>query len=305
MSSGLNCGPQRNFEYEGKIMKKYVEFLILFFLTTSIVCAQDIIYPYGANAPVDSDIKNLEWNRYSNDDIVILSIDNEQGKWLNSNIESMRFWCLGRWGFPESRFTKECRIFCVPNKQLLKKLFNLEQSKFELRKDVTAIWFSMEDGPSSILPPLLTQICLSEFEIKHNVKFGLWFKHGISQLNGVTSDIRKNITNLKQQSVLTSEKIFTMTEEDYFKENVEIRRIFDKQSLILCVMLRKEFGEAKLQGFLRIASNNKSQDVLRVVYGFSGFVHFDKQYYRFIQDLASDVLNNKTPDAYLEIKAVR
>lgn len=252
----------------------------------------------------------MGWNRYTVENIVVLSIDNEQGKWISENIGKIRSWCLTRWGFPESKFTKECRIFCVPNKELFKKLFNLEQSKVELRSDVTVIWFVLDDKPAKILPPLLTQICLVEFEAKHNVKIDWWFKRGASQLNGIIPDIRQSVSGLnetlkKDQLIFVSEKMFTMTEESYLKESIENRKLFDQEAIALCIMLRKEFGEAKLQGFLRIASKNNSQDVLKVVYGFSGYQHFDKQYIRFMKELTADVLNNKTPDSYLEIKPVR
>jgi len=271
--------------------------------------AQDLIYPYGASVPTDPDLKNLEWNRYTAESIVVLSIDDGQGKWLSENINKIRSWCLTRWGFPESNFTKECRVFCVPNKELLKKLFNLEQSKVELRNDMTVIWVALDDKPAKIIPPLLTQICLAEFEAKHNVKIGWWFKRGASQLNGIVPDIRQSISGLSDmlksdQPIFVSEKMFTMTEEDYLKESVENRKVFDQEAIALCIMLRKEFGEAKLQGYLRIASRNNSQDVLKVVYGFSGYGHFDKQYIRFMRDLTADVLNNKTPDSYLEIRPV-
>ena len=301
-------------------MKKYIGLLVLAIAfgfaavgpnsVGSTAQAQDLIYPYGAAVPTDPDLKNLEWNRYTADNIVILSIDNGQGKWLSENIDKIRLWCLTRWGFPESKFTKECRIFCVPNKELFKKLFNLEQSKVELRKDMTVIWVVLEDKPAKTIPPLLTHICLTEFEAKYNVKIGWWFKRGASQLNGSIPDIRQSVSGLndmlkKDQPIFVSEKMFTMTEEDYLKESVENRKVFDQEAVALCIMLRKEFGEAKLQGFLRIASRNNSQDVLKVVYGFSGYGHFDKQYIRFMRDLTSDVLNNKTPDSYLEIRPVR
>ena len=300
-------------------MKKYIELLILAFAFGFAAVgssfgptaqAQEIIYPYGASVPTDPELKGLEWNRYTTENIVIMSIDNEQGKWLGENIDKIRSWCLIRWGFPESKFTKECRIFCVPNKQLLKKLFNLEQPKVEMRRDLTVIWVAIDDKPARLLPPLLTQICLVEFEARHNVKMGWWYKRGASQLNGAVVDVRQSVSNLndmlkKDHPIFVSEKMFTMTEEDYLKETTDNRKIFDQQAISLCIMLRKEFGEAKLQGFLRMASKNNSQDVLKVVYGFSGFDHFDKQYIRFMRDLVSDVVNNNTPDSYLEIKPVR
>ncbi len=274
--------------------------------------AQDsnLVYPAGTNLPVDPEFKNLEWNRYKTDNFVIMSIDNAQGKWLNDNIDKIRSWCLTRWGFPEFKFNKECRIFCVPNKDLLKKLFNLDQSKVEIRKDVNVIWIVLDDKPSRTIPPPLTQVCIAEFESKHNVKIGWWFKRGASILNGAIPDIKQTISGLndvlkKDQPIYVSEKMFTMTEDDYLKESLENRKIFDQEATALCIMLRKEFGEAKLQGFLRISSSNNPQDVMKVVYGFNNFAQFDKQYIRFMRDLTFDVLNNKTPDSYLEIKPVR
>jgi len=275
--------------------------------------AQDkvgIVYPYGVDVPTDPELKNLQWNRYAAENFSILSIDDAQGKWLSENMDKIRSWCLTRWGFPESKFTKECRVFCVPNKALLKKLFSLEQSKVEVRKDMTVMWLVLDDKPARTIPPQLTHICLTEFEAKHNVVIGWWFKRGSAQLNGTIPDIRQSVAALddmlkKDRPIFVSEKMFTMTEEDYNKESAANKKIFDQQAVALCIMLRKEFGEAKLQGFLRISSKNNSQDVLKVVYGFSGYGHFDKQYIRFMRDLTYDVLNNKTPDSYLEIRPVR
>lgn len=303
-------------------MKRYTGFVSIFLALVlagwimnfqSPAIAQEksgIVYPHGADVPTDPELKNLQWNRYTAENFSILSIDDAQGKWLSENMDKIRSWCLTRWGFPESKFTKECRIFCVPNKALFKKLFSLEQSKVEIRKDMTVMWIVLDDKPARTIPPQLTQICLAEFEAKHNVTIGWWFKRGAAQLNGTIPDIRQTVAGLdamlkKDQPMFVSEKMFTMTEDDYNKESAANKVIFDQQAVALCIMLRKEFGEAKLQGFLRIGSKNNSQDVLKVVYGFSGYGHFDKQYIRFMRDLTSDVLNNKTPDSYLEIRPVR
>lgn len=301
-------------KYIGVSLQRCFGWICLFFVFGSFlilpdkvgsVQAQEVIFPYGAG-PTDPDLKNLEWNRYVVDNFSILSIDNGQGKWLSENLASIRQWCLTRWGFPESKLTKECRLFCVPNKPLLKKLFGLEQSKFEIRKDVNVIWLVLDDKPAKVIPPHLTQICFSEFETVHNIKIGLWFKRGSAILNGPTSEVRQNIASLDvSKAGFLSEKMFTMTEDDYNKETFENRKLYDQQAVILCILLRKEFGEAKLQGFLRLTSRNNPQDVLKVIYGFSGYSHFDRQYIRFTKDLNSDIVNNKTPDSYLEIKPVR
>jgi len=302
-------------------MKRLILLFGLLVFSSNIANAQShvqIEYPYGVSAPTDADLKDLAWNRYTTDNFVILSIDNAQGKWLSENIESIKKWCLSRWGFPDDshrKFSKECRIFCVPNKTLFKKLFSLEQSKIEVRKkanqlDMTVMWLVLDDKPSRIIPPYLTQVCLAEFEATNNVSLGFWFKRGSALLNGTVPDARQQMVNLSNvvsndQPMFTSEKMFTLTEEDYLKESAENKQIFDQEAIALCVMLRKEFGEAKLQGMLRISSKNNPQDVLRVIYGFSGYSHFDKQYIRFMRDLSGEVVNGKTPDAYLEIKPVR
>jgi hypothetical protein len=96
-----------------------------------------------------------------------------------------------------------------------------------------------------------------------------------------------------------------MTEEEYTKLKPEEHAIFDAQSVVLCLMLRKEFGEAKLQGFLRIAQRNKMEDVLRLVYSFQSFKNFDASYARYMKDLTNDVAASRIPDSYLEIKPVK
>lgn len=262
------------------------------------------------------DVKSLKWNRYTKDNFVILSIDNSQGEWLNKNIETIKKWCLIRWGFTENsdKPKKECRVFCVPNKNLLKKMFGLEQSKVEIRRksdqiDMTVMWLVLDDEPLGNIPSYLTQICLAEFEEKNNVVIGWWFKRGSSLLNGSVSDVRQQVASLsevvkKDQPIFASDKMFTLTEDEYLKETGEYKKIFDKQAIVLCMMLRKEFGEAKLQGFLRLSNKNDFQNVLHVVYGFSGFNHFDKQYIRYTRDLTGGVIGGKTPDSYFEITPV-
>lgn len=254
----------------------------------------------------DSEIQNLEWNRYVTPNFTILSLDNAQGKMLYEHIEKINQNSILRWGFPELKFDKECRIFCVSDQRLLKKLFNLDQPKVEFRKDLTVIWFVLDGREIS---PLLTQVCLEEFELRHHVKIGFWFKRGSSLLSD-TKEIRQELIKFSQtlekdQPIYPSEKMLTMSQEDYLKESLSNRVIYDRQAILLCLMLRKEFGEAKLQGFLRLTNRNSPKDGLKIVYEFDGYDQFDKQFIRFMKDLSSDVVNNKTPDHYLEIKAVR
>lgn len=268
-----------------------------------------MMYPYGASQQ-DADIKNLEWNRYTAGKFTILSIDDSHGKILQKNAEQIRSYCLTRWGFPETEFLKECRIFCVPDKLLMKKLFTLEQSKTEVRQDIAVIWLIANSDPLTAIPEYMTIAALSEFETKYQLKLGFWFKRGSSILNGVLPKVKQSLIELNEglassEAIFLSEKMFSMTADDYAKESLESRKTFDRQAVALCLMLRKEFGEAKLQGFLKVSTKNNNQQVMKVIYGFDNFDLFDVQYKRYLRDLSSDIVNNKTPDSYLEIYPVR
>lgn len=305
-----------------KYARRFVSWFVLIALAVSIgslaspsnVIAQELIAPTGTTVPSDPALKDLVWNRYTTKSFVIMSIDDAQGKWMSGNMELVKTWCLERWGFPDFQFTKECRIFCVPNKALLKKLFNLDESKAEVRRtngqiEITAMWLVLDDKPARIVPPQLTKICMAEFEQRHNVTIPFFAKNGIALLNGTIPDIRGHIVSLgtvvqKDQPIFISEKMFLMTEEEYNKQSVEHKKIFDQQSVALCLLLRKEFGEAKMQGFLRMTVKNPPKDVLYAVYGFNSYAQFDQSYLRFMKDISREVTQQKTPDSYLEIRAV-
>jgi hypothetical protein len=274
-----------------------------------------ILQPIGSESPTDLELKDLVWNRYTSNNFVIMSIDNAQGKWMSENINKIKTWCIERWGFPDFQFTKECRVFCVPNKSLCKKLFNLDDSKVEIRRkngeiEITAMWLILDDKPARIIPKQLTQVCFAEFEQKHNVTIPFFAKNGIRLLNGISSDIRSDMIYLglhvdKDQPIFISEKMFLMTEDEYENSSLENKKIFDSQSIALCLLLRKEFGETKMQGFLRMSSKNDPKDVLLTIYGFTSYAQFDQSYLRYIKDLSREVSSNKTPDSYLEISPVK
>lgn len=297
-------------------MKYILAIALLFGLTASLgVVNADppgVVYPVGAaEVPTDPELKNLQWNRYTSGNFTILSIDDGQGKWLASNLGKVKTWCITRWGFPDVEFSHECRIMCVPNKQLMKKLFGLEQSKSEVRRkngqiEMTVVWLVLDDKPAKTVPTFFTPVCMAEFEARHNVKMPFFAIRGMSLLNATVPEIRQQLGSLgqtiaKDSPVFISQKMCTMTEEDYNKLKVEDKKVFDTQAVALCLMLRKEFGEAKLQGFLRMANRNTPEDVMRVVYRFRSFAHFDASYARYMRDLTNDIYRSKTPDSYLNI----
>ena len=265
----------------------------------------------GSNQPIevaDPQIKNLEWNRYVSKNFVILSINNEKGKELTESLETLKTSALTRWGFPDVKFSKECRVFVVPDYDLLKKLFNLNVGKVQLRKELNVIWCVGDEMPNKSILPYLTQVCLSEYENTESVLLPLWFKRGCITLNNSVADVRENLKSFndvarKEQFAHSADQMFTFTDDDFNKQTTENKKLFDQQAACLCLLLRKEFGEVKLQGFLRMSSRNKVDDLLQLIYGFKSASQFDRSYVRFMKDLCADLADNQTPDSYLEIKS--
>ncbi len=191
----------------------------------------------------------------------------------------------------------------------MKKLFNLDQFKLEFRKELTVMWIVMDDDPAVVFPKNITQVAFTVFEIKNNIKIGWWFKKGSAALNATLPEIKTLLVDLnsllkKDEPIFVSEKIFAMTEAEYLLQSNDDRKRFDMQSMALCLMLRKEFGEVKLQGFLRLSNSNQTKDLLKLIYGFNDFNHFDKQYLSFMHDLSSEVVVNHVPNSYLEINSL-
>lgn len=281
-----------------------IKTLIFVFMTTCFTTFQE-----NTSQPPASEVRApaMEWNRYVGKNFTILSIDNEKGKELVDSLENLKKSALTRWGFPDVKFTKECRVFVVPDYELLKKLFGLNIGKVQLRKELNVIWCVGDDKPNKSILPYLTQVCLYEYEQVESTNLPVWFKRGCVTLNTSVSDVRETLKPFneiarKEQFTHSAEQMFTATEEDYNKQTNENKKIFDQQAALLCLMLRKEFGQFKLQGFLRLQARNKPEDVLQLIYGFKGFSQFDKQYVRYMKDLCADIADDHTPDSYLEIK---
>jgi len=281
-----------------------IKTLIFVFMTTCSLLDQENISqtpPSEVSAPL------MEWNRYVGKNFTIMSIDNEKGKELVNDLENLKKSALTRWGFPDVKFTKECRVFVVPDYDLLKKLFNLNVGKVQLRKELNVIWCVGDDKPNKSILPYLTQVCLYEYETVESTTLPVWFKRGCITLSTSVPDVRETLKPFneiarKEQFNHSAEQMFTFTEEDYNKQTTENKKVFDQQAALLCLMLRKEFGQFKLQGFLRLQARNKPEDVLQLVYGFKSFSQFDKQYVRFMKELCADIADDHTPDSYLEIK---
>jgi hypothetical protein len=255
----------------------------------------------------DPDIKDLVWHRWTTKNFTILSIDKQQGKYLAENVEGVKVWIMKRWGLPDLNFSAECRLLGVSDQELMEKLFRINKSMVEIRKESGKIkmsvgWLLLNDTPSKTVPPPLTKICLAEFAQKYNIDVGPWVQCGFAKLDRPPSSIKKDIVALgnlvnKDELMYFSKTLFTT--KDLSKLSSEDRELFAKESMVLCLLLRREFGQKKLHQFMKRREPLLSLDEL---YGFKSYEEFDASLIRYIKDLSSDVVNNKTPDSYLVIK---
>lgn len=267
------------------------------------------------NNPDDELIKGKVWNRWTSDNFVVCSINNDQAKYLNANLEKIKNWVYTRWGLPDVKFTAECRILCVDDKELFKKLFGLEESKVEVRRDangkikLSVIYLLLNEKPAKTLPLVLTEVCLSEFEQQNQTKFGWWAHRGMSKLDGTLEEIRLNLTNLKpilaqDQPIFFTKGLMTMTEQEYQQQSVNNRLVYDQCAVCLTLLLRKEYGQDKFLECLRdTAVGKKTEPALSRIYMYDNFSSLDSTFKTYMFDLTTDIINRRTPDSYLQILA--
>lgn len=282
------------------------KFLLIFILSISVGYSQEVVLPSVSisGSSSQNELENLVWNRYTTENFTILSIENSQGKWLNSNIERIKSWCLKRWGIQNFKFQKECRIMVVPNKDLLKKLFNISENRCEVRKikndvEIIAVWMvlSSEADLVDVVPYFVTKCSLVEFNYYNNFKNNFALTNGISLLNQSVNTIKK----IKDEKInkLKILDLLDVDENKYKKMTAEEKKNFDLNSIVLCLMLKKEFGE---NSFLKFYFSNKNkEDSLSYVYNFNSS-DFDKSYSRYSNDLINELKENKVPNSYIDIK---
>ena len=266
-------------------------YVFLFALFSFCVCAKEnaLTQAQQTVAPVPDDLKNLVWNKWDTDNFIILSIDENQGLYLKDNIEKIKTRLITRWGYPDINFQGQTKIICVSNKNLLKRIFKLENPRCEVKKDdkgqieSCSLWFSLEDISKDMATDELMTVCMDQVETQYNKKFPLFCKRGMSFLS-------KNLDQIKNDMLRDPIKEISVKEilnaKDYNNE-------FDTRSAVLCLLLRKEFGQnnyvnymlTKDLKFFSLQENEKFDEIVN-------------RYYRnFIEDLK----NNQVPDHYLKI----
>lgn len=285
-------------------------FLTLSFWGT-FVYSQDQVYfqslpvPSGVEMSNDPTIPNIAWNRWTTQNFTILSIDPAQGEYLKDNIEMMKSWTLTRWGLQDIKFSKECRIYCAPNKETMKKLFNIDSSFAEVKGDISYLWLVLDGKPSEIVPSGLTIISLNEYQKVSGRNYGWWVHRGIPNINLTLPQIRNNMISIeaslqKDNEIFFSKSIFTLTETEWKKLPENQKKLFDLESAAMCLLIRKEYGQNL---FLQFLNSSYSENELSNILGFSGYNNFDITFKRYLVNLTGDIRANKTPDHYLQVSS--
>jgi len=278
------------------------------FILSSIGVAENLVVPdaqLGNYVAVD----DLQWNRYTTaGNITILSIDDSQGKWLSDNVTLIRTQILSKWGFSDFKSQAEIRIFCVPDRDTLKKLFSIEKSRIEKRDDLIAMWVVLGSDLVSDFSPCMEEAVFYDYELNSKVDLPFWFKRGAIGLSAGVGEVNEGIKALKasvdNNQLFSMDRIFKMDPEAFDKESQQQKELFDRQATGLCLMLRREFGGIKLRVFLDSCSSEGVEKSLQGVYNFNGVAHFSKQYLHYLRDLCAQAVEDKISASYLTIKAL-
>lgn len=263
--------------------------------------------------PANPDIKGKVWNRWTSENFVVCSINDTQAKFLHDHLEDVKSWIFRRWGLQDVKFSGECRLICVDDKSLFQKLFGIDRTKVEIRRDggkikMTVIYLLLDDKPAKTIPVPLTEVCLAQFEEAYQLRFGCWFHRGMALLNGTLPDIRQAIADQRpalenDDPVFFGQALFSLTDQQYAGLTPPERASFDRASLLACLLLRKEYGEDKFLDFLKATSNGSdAQAGLNKVYNFD-YAKFDKLFKKYMFDLTAAITGQTKPppDSYLQV----
>lgn len=296
---------------------RFLMFVLVILLCSTRVLGQEIepvVFPTEVMAEIKAVASNEElikdkvWNRWTTKNFVVCSLSNSQAQYLHANLENIKTWLQQRWGLYDVDFSAECKLICVDDENLFKKLFRLEKSSVEVRRDSngkikeTVLFLLLNEPASRTIPMALTEACISEFEQKVGTKFGWWAHRGMAVLNGTSSNIRQCMQG--PSAYFSIESIFNMTEEQYRRCDPEARKAFDRISMIMCLFLKKEFGTTKFQEMLKETSSGQGiEPAIVKVLMFKNLKDFDLSFQRYVKDLSDDIVANVTPDRYLSVEA--
>lgn len=246
----------------------------------------------------DENLSKISWNRWTLDSFSIHSIDKDMGVYLYNNIKNIKKEVLVKWGLPDIAFKHEVRIFCCSSEENLKKLFNINKSSFEFKEDkqIIYVWLIFNESNLDSLKSLLMSVSLIELEFKYNYSFPLWIHRGMPLLSSL-SKTKESIeyiytfNKIKQfKNLVSVDKLQYSESEDSYK------KLFDVSSSVLCLMIRKEFGQDNFQKCML-----KTTSVYKQL-GFEDIDSFNSRFFSYCYYLRNDYKKNILKEEYLEIK---
>tara|TARA_Y100000034_G_scaffold48390_1_gene59751 strand:+ start:4760 stop:5686 length:927 start_codon:yes stop_codon:yes gene_type:complete len=266
--------------------------------------------PLGVSYSNIPDLKSLEWHRRTVGNIEILALDDSQGIYLKQSLPQIVPWLTSRWGLRPAQMTAPVRMLVVNDAELMKKLFKIQHSKAEPFRNyegqtLHVVYLLFNGQPLDSIADPMTTLALAEQSRLGGGNFGFWAQRGMANLNGSLNKVRANMAALtgpsRSNQLIPSGKLFTLTQDEWYKLKPEEKAKYDSQCAALCLLLRKEFGQQNLHTFWR---GGGTEGAFAQVYGFSGFAEFDRSYFRYCFDIANEVSINRAPDHYLQINAV-
>jgi len=275
-------------------------FTAVFFLIFSSFCfgdeASQAIYPFTDKKTNQED--GLVWNKWDTENFVVLSLDKSQGLRLKNLVEPVKNSVCDNWFLEVPSLPVRCKIMCVPDRDLLAKLFNVDAPHVEVRRDaegkvsLCAIWMTTDD--LGLLPFLVCSLCVAD-DVCLN-KQSLFVQRGVSFLSKPLDCMRRDIVETAQ---INSKYLLSMTKEKWISLPPKERQVFDAQSAIVCLLLRKEFGS---ELFARFSSSaNQDESSLRLIYGFKNLEQLDSILERYSGNLLKDIRKDIVPDGYLTV----
>lgn len=257
-------------------------FTVAFLLLASAARAQAPIPTSGPS----SGLEGLVWNKWETKHFAVLSIDFAAGKRLRSDVESAREEVLSRWGLEgsESLF---CKLVCVPDPDMLRRLFGLKEPRCEVRRDASgkvelaAIW--VDSTRMDLLPSLLLEADLLSGNLP------VFVKRGVPILELPPDDVRARLKSAPDSpcsSLLDEKKSADLAKAD--------RAGFDAGCAVLCLMVRREYGAS---AFGRASSGSAAELPFRM--GFRAPSDMDSTFSRYRANLLKDIGSGRTPDQYL------
>jgi hypothetical protein len=275
-------------------MKYFIAILLALGLatTTFIGTSEDTIQ---TSQIVSFQEPKLQWNRYTNSNFEILSIDDSKGQYLNENIIPIKSWLITRWGFHNVGFTTKCRLVVTSTDKDFREFFSKDSPQCKVTNNEIVIWLSAENPRwnTSVITKVMTEVVLQEIENKQNVKLGFWVHRGMPVLNGDLPSVRQNFGNLsilsqKNIRAYGTKDIVTMTSDLLSKQPPEIAAWYDGQSAALMLMLIKEYGG--VSKFNTFITSPDPEIALKNIYGINSYADCDVLLNRFISNLSTDII---------------